>query len=50
MPYEVRQEGDKYCVFNKDTGDKKACHDSKEEAEKQLHLLEGIEKGWKPSE
>jgi hypothetical protein len=50
MPYEVRSEGSQHCVYNKQTGDKKACHATKEEAEKQLHLLEGIEHGWKPTE
>jgi hypothetical protein len=50
VPYEVREENGKYCVFNKETGDKKACHDDKGEAERQVHLLEGIEHGWKPTE
>jgi len=43
MPYEIRQEGEKHCVFNSDTGEKKACHDTKEDAERQLRLLEAIE-------
>jgi hypothetical protein len=50
MPYEVRVEGDKHCVFNSETGDKKDCHDSKDEAERQVRLLSGIEHGWKPTE
>jgi len=49
MPYEIRSEDGKHCIYNKDTGSKKACHDSKEEAERQIHLLEGIEHGWKPT-
>lgn len=51
MPYEVRQEGDKHCVFNKDTGEKKACHDTKEEADRQVRLLEAVENdpGWEPT-
>lgn len=43
MPYEVRKEGDKHCVFNKDTGEKKACHDTEEEAERQVRLLHSVE-------
>jgi hypothetical protein len=43
MPYEIRREGDKHCIYNKDTGDKKTCHDTEEEAERQLRLLEAIE-------
>lgn len=50
MPYEVRQKGDEYCVYNTETGDEKACHDSKEEAEKQVRLLRGLEHGMTPRE
>lgn len=51
MPYEVRKEGEKWCVFNSDTGDKKACHDSKEDADKQVSLLHAVENdpGWEES-
>lgn len=49
MPYEIRHEGDHYQVVNKDTGKVKAKHTSKEDAEKQVRLLHGIEHGWKPS-
>lgn len=44
MPYEVREEDGKYCVYNKDSGDKKACHDDKESAESQVRLLHEIER------
>jgi hypothetical protein len=44
MPYEIREEDGKHCVFNTDTGDKKACHDSREEADNQVKLLHAIEK------
>jgi hypothetical protein len=43
MPYEIRTEGDKHCIYNKDSGEKKACHDTKEDAERQLRLLDAIE-------
>lgn len=48
MPYEVRKNGDSYEVINKDTGDVKAKHTTKEDAEKQVRLLEAIEHdpGW----
>ncbi len=51
MPYEIRKEGDKHCVFNKDTGDKKACHDTEEEAQRQVDLLHAVENdpGWEPT-
>lgn len=52
MPYEIRKEDDKWCVFNKDTGDKKDCHDSEEKAQEQVNLLHAIENdpGWEPSD
>lgn len=51
MPYEIRSEGDRHCIYNSETGDKKGCHDTKEEAERQLRLLEAIEHdpGWEPT-
>lgn len=45
MPYVVRKNGSQYCVYNKDTGDKKGCHDSRDKANKQMGLLYGIESG-----
>lgn len=48
MPYEVRKDGDQYCVFNTESGDKKACHDSEEKADAQVRLLQGIEHGMTP--
>lgn len=45
MPYVVRQDGEKWCVFNEETGDKKACHDTQQEAERQVKLLHGLEHG-----
>ena len=51
MPYEVKKEGDKHCVYNTDTGEKKACHDTEEEATKQVALLHAVENdpGWEPN-
>jgi hypothetical protein len=48
MPYEVRkaENGDGYEVVNKDTGDVKAKHASKEDADEQVRLLEAIEHGY----
>lgn len=43
MPYVVRKEGEKWCVFNEETGDKKACHDTEEEANRQVTLLHAVE-------
>jgi hypothetical protein len=50
MPYQVRSEGDKHCVYNAETGEKKACHATKEEADRQVRLLQGIEHGMVPHE
>lgn len=54
MPYEVKQDGENYQVVNKDTGEVKATHtppNAKENAEKQVRLLEAIENdpGWEES-
>jgi len=48
MPYEVKHEGEKYLVVNKDTGDVKATHeepDAKGKAERQVALLHRLEEG-----
>src|ERR1051326_2036263 len=45
MPYEIRKQGDQFCVYNKQTGEKRACHDSQEKAVAQMRLLYGIESG-----
>jgi hypothetical protein len=50
MPYEVKkaEEGEGYEVINSQTKEVKAKHASKEDAEKQVRLLEAIENdpGW----
>lgn len=52
MPYTVRPapDGDGFEVVNSETGDVKAKHATKEEAERQRRLLEGIEHGMVPKE
>lgn len=47
MPYEVKQSGDNWEVINSETHEVKATHeppDAKEKAERQVRLLEAIEK------
>ena len=48
MPYAIRKKGSKWLVINKDTGKLKGTHDSKEKAQAQIRLLQGIEHGMKP--
>lgn len=53
MPYEIRQvQGNGYEVINKTTGDVKAKHATKEDAERQVRLLHAIENDphFKPRE
>lgn len=52
MPYEVREapNGDGFEVVNTDTGAAKSKHSTKEDAERQRRLLEGIEHGMVPKE
>lgn len=52
MPYEIRQEDGKHCIYNTDSGEKKGCHDDKEDAERQLRLLHAVEHDpeFKPTE
>lgn len=44
MPYTIKEEDGQYCVYNSDTDDKKACHETREDAESQVRLLHEIEK------
>lgn len=45
MPYEIKgpNSDGKYQVVNKDTGDVKAEHTTKEDAERQIRLLHAVE-------
>ena len=47
MPYGIKQENGKWITYNKDTGDVKGTHDSREKAVKQMRLLYGVEHGMK---
>lgn len=44
MPYEVQPNDGSFDVINSESGDVKATHDSKEAAERQVKLLNEIEK------
>lgn len=50
MPYKVEHHGDQWEVKNEDTGDVKGTHETKEEAERQMRLLNAIENDpeWEP--
>jgi len=47
MPYKIEKRGNKWVTVNKDTGDVKGTHDSREKAVKQMRLLYGVEHGMK---
>ena len=44
MPYEIRMQGGKHCVYNKDTGDNKGCSDTHAMAVKRMRALYAHEK------
>jgi hypothetical protein len=54
MPYEIRGPKDdgKFEVVNKDSGEVKAEHATKEDAERQVRLLHAVENdpNWEPKE
>lgn len=45
MPYAIRKKGNRWVTYNKDTGDVKGTHDSKEKAMKQMRLLYHVKSG-----
>lgn len=47
MPYTLREENNKWCVYNKDTGENKGCSDSKEMAIQHMRALYAHEPGTK---
>lgn len=51
MPYTMRKVGNEYCVFNKDTGEKKGCSDTRAKAAAHMRALyaatSGVEMGKK---
>lgn len=44
MPYELRKQGEKYCVFNKETGANKGCSDTEEKGKAHMRALYANEK------
>lgn len=49
MPYSVRETNGAYQVVDRETGKVHSRHTTKENAERQRRLLEGIRHGWKPT-
>lgn len=50
MPYDIDKRGNKWVVYNTETGSVKGRHDTEEKAQRQINLLRGIEHGnWKPT-
>lgn len=43
MPYKVEERDGSYCVINTDTNEVKAEHATKEDADRQVRLLESLE-------
>lgn len=39
MPYEIRKQGDEFCVFKENTDQKMGCHPTRDKAEKQMAAL-----------
>ena len=48
MPYDKRKQGEKWIVYNSETGDVKGTHDSEEKANKQMRLLHMVASDEKP--
>jgi phage gp16-like protein len=49
LPYSVRKTNGSYQVVDRETGKVHSRHTTKEKAERQRRLLEGIRHGWKPT-
>lgn len=49
MPYTVIKKDDGYQVVDRETGKVFSQHTTKEKAERQRRLLEGVRHGWKPT-
>ena len=48
MPYEIRKQKNKFCVYNKDKNENKGCSSTYEKAVAHMRVLYGIEEGWEP--
>jgi hypothetical protein len=49
LPYSVRKTNGDYQVVDRETGQVFSRHTTKERAERQRRLLEGVRHGWKPT-
>jgi hypothetical protein len=49
MPYTVKKTDGAYQVVDRETGEVYSHHTTKEKAERQRRLLEGVRHGWKPT-
>jgi hypothetical protein len=49
VPYTVTKTDDGYQVVDRETGKVYSRHTTKENAERQRRLLEGVRHGWKPT-
>jgi len=49
LPYSVRKTNEGYQVVDIDTGKVYSRHTTKDKAERQRRLLEGVRHGWKPT-
>jgi hypothetical protein len=49
LPYSVRKTNGTYQVVDRETGKVYSRHTTKEKAERQRRLLEGVRHGWKPT-
>jgi hypothetical protein len=49
LPYSVRKTNGTYQVVDRETGKVYSRHTTKDKAERQRRLLEGLRHGWKPT-
>jgi phage gp16-like protein len=49
LPYSVRKTNGAYQVVDRETGKVHSRHTTKDKAERQRRLLEGVRHGWKPT-
>jgi phage gp16-like protein len=49
LPYSVKETDGTYQVVDQETGQVYSRHTTKDKAERQRRLLEGVRHGWKPT-
>ncbi len=49
LPYTIKETDGAYQVVDRETGKVYSNHTTKEKAERQRRLLEGVRHGWKPT-